>query len=104
MSDEPQKTPVENIPSVAGEISAIASAGAPFLYFENAPFYGLLNGVGKIAITVSRQIANAPSGGVLSDQVLVGHLVGNLPAIRALRAALDGILLMAEPPPNTPAN
>jgi transposase-like protein len=32
------------------------------------------------------------------------HLRANIPAIRSLRAALDGILLMAEPKPDGPAN
>jgi hypothetical protein len=104
MSDEANKTIVERIPSVAGEISAVASANALFMYFEGAPFYGLLSGVGKVALTSSRQIASKEGGGVLFDQVIVAHLVGNLPAIRALRAALDGIILMAEPTPDGPAN
>lgn len=104
MADEPTKAIVEIIPSVSGEISAIASANAPFIYFESAPFYGLLNGVGKVTLEVSRQIANAPGGGVLFDRVLVGYLVGNIPAIRSLRSALDGILLMAEPTPDGPKN
>jgi len=106
MTDEPAgKPPVEIIPSVAGEISGIASASASFIYFEAAPFYGLINGVGKIAISASRQGAkDTTGGGVLSDHVLVAHLVGNLAAIRSLRAALDGILLMAEPKPEGPTN
>jgi hypothetical protein len=105
MSDETQKTVVENIPSVAGGISAIASANAPFIYFESTPFFQLINGVGKVSISIFRQIAPAPDGkGVIQDQVIVGTLVGNLPAIRALRAALDGVLLMAEPKPEGPAN
>lgn len=104
MTDETKRTVVENIPSVSGEISAIASAGAPFIYFEAAPFYGLINGVGKVALVTSRQIANSPDGGVMFDQMIVAHLVGNIPAIRSLRAALDGVLLMAEPIPDRPAN
>lgn len=105
MSDETQKTVVENIPSVAGEISAVASANAPFIYFEDAPFFGLLNGVGKVSLTVSRQIASDPERkSVLFDRVIVASLVGNIPAIRSLRGALDGILLMAEPKPEGPTN
>ncbi|HEY8006213.1 MAG TPA: hypothetical protein VIE66_05300 [Methylocella sp.] len=95
---------VEIIPSVSGGISGVASAQAPFIYFENAPFFGCLNGVGKVALETSRQIAVAPGGGVLFDRVLVAHLVGNIEAIKSLRAALDGILLMAEPKPVGPAN
>ncbi len=105
MPDETKTTIVENIPSIAGEISAVASANAPFIYFEDARFYGFVNGIGKVALSASRQIAPDPqTGGVLFDQVLVGHLVGNIHAIRGLRAALDGILLMAEPKPEGPAN
>jgi hypothetical protein len=104
VTDEPDKTIVENIPSVAGNISAVASANTPFVYFEEAIFYGFVNGVGKVALTTNRLIAAAPDGSVLTDKVLVAHLVGNLPAIRALRATLDGILLMAEPKPEGPAN
>jgi hypothetical protein len=99
MSDKPAiPATVENIPSVAGGISAIASANAPFIYFEGAPFYGLLNGVGKIAIATTRQIAADTNGTVQIDQVIVAHLIGNIPALRALKLALDGVLLMAERP------
>ena len=104
MADEAKPMPVEIIPSVVGGISAIASANAPFVYFENAPFFGLIGGVGKVAITATRQIGNSGEHGVLADQVIVAHLVGNLPTIRALRAALDGVLLMAEPKPEGAAN
>src|SRR5208282_471901 len=55
-ADEPVKPKfVENIPSVSGEISGVASATAPFIYFEDARFFGLVNGVGKVALTASRQ-------------------------------------------------
>jgi hypothetical protein len=105
MADKPETPPiVESIPSVSGGISAVASANAPFIYFESAPFFGYGNGVGKIAIEATRQIMITPEGGVLFDRVLVGHLVGNIPALISLRAAIDGILLMAEPKPEGPAN
>jgi hypothetical protein len=104
MPDEPNKMIVESIPSAAGQISAVASANTPFIYFEDAAFYGLVNGVGKVALTTNRLIAAAPDGSVLADKVLVAHLVGNIPAVRALKAALDGILFMAEPKPDGPTN
>jgi hypothetical protein len=89
MADGPTVPPVlERIPSVAGEISGIASANAPFIYFEGAPFYGHVNGIGKVALTASRQITNAVGGGVLADQVIVAHLVGNLPPLELLRPHL----------------
>ncbi len=105
MSDKPGIAPiVETIPSVAGGISAVASANAPFIYFEGAPFYGPLNGVGKVTLESTRQIATASDGSVQFDRVLIAYLVGNLGAIKNLRAALDGIILMAEPKPEGPGN
>jgi hypothetical protein len=57
MADEPAKAPpvlTEFIPSRAGAVSGIASANAPFVYFENAAFYGLLNGVGQVTLDAQR--------------------------------------------------
>lgn len=107
MAEEPTKAPpvlTEIIPSVAGKISAIASANAPFVYFENAALYGLLNGIGQVTLDAQRLSANAVDGAVAIDRVFVAHLRGNLAAIRSLRAALDGVLLMAAPKPEGPEN
>lgn len=96
MPDKPAVTaPVitENIPANAGQISAIASANAPFIYFENAGPIGLLNGIGQFTLEANRLMA-----------VVVAHLRGNLPALRSSRTAIDNILLMAEPTPEGPAN
>lgn len=82
----------------------IASAQTPFIYFETTPFFGLVNGIGKVALGVSCQIAVAPDGDVLFDHALVAYLVGNLEAIKRFRSALDGILLLAEPASEGPAN
>jgi hypothetical protein len=105
MPDEPDKpSAVEAIPSVRGGISAIASANAPFIYFEHVPFYGLLNGVGQITMEAARIFGADPEGKVILDRVVVAHLRGNIAALRSLRSAIDGILLMAEPKPEGPAN
>ena len=97
-SESVKPTVVENIPSIAGQISAVASASAPFLYFEDVIFCSLVGGVGKITLSASRQIAAGPNGTVLNDQVIVGHLVGNLAAMHALMRGLNSIALMAAPP------
>jgi hypothetical protein len=107
MADEPAMTlPIQTevIPARAGEISAIASASAPFVYFENARFFGFFNGIGQVTLEANRLMATTFDGQIAIDRVLVAHLRGNLPAIRGLRAALDGILLMAEPKPEGPTN
>jgi hypothetical protein len=105
MPDETDKpSAIETIPSVRGGISAIGSANAPLIYFENVPFYGLLNGVGQVTMEAGRLFGAAANGTPIVDRVVVAHLRGNIPAIRNLRAALDGILLMAEPTPEGPTN
>ena len=97
MSDKTNvKPPVEVIPSVAGEISAIASAHAPFLYFENAPAFGHLNGVIRITLEASRDVPT-PGQTLSSDRVIVAHLRMNIPAALALKAAIEGALLLATP-------
>ena len=90
MTDEPVvKPPVQTeiIPAVSGHVSAIGSAGAPFVYFEGASYYGLLNGIGRITLEAERLCAGT-DGMITTDKVFVAHLRGNLPAIRSLRAAL----------------
>jgi hypothetical protein len=104
MTEDAKRNSTETIPSVAGTISALASAHAQFIYFEGAPFFGLVGGVGKIVLVASRQMATTSERAVLSDHVVAAHLVGSPAAMRALRAAIDGILLMAEPKPDGPAN
>lgn len=106
MPDKPAVTaPVvtENIPANVGQISAIASANAPFIYFENAGPIGLLNGIGQITLEANRLMA-ASDGRAAMDRVVVAHLRSNLPALMSLRTAIDNILLMAEPTPEGPAN
>ncbi|MEJ0094657.1 MAG: hypothetical protein WDN46_14865 [Methylocella sp.] len=84
---------VEIIPSVAQGISAVASASAPFLYFERAPFLGHMDGVVKVALEVSRHVAVSPAGNeVLMDRVIVAHLIGSMEAMKSLRSALDKII------------
>lgn len=96
MEEDDRPQAVENIPSVPGSVSAIGSAGAPFLYFENAPAFGTLNGIIKVTLTATRDMVQA-SGNIASDHVVVAHLRMNSHAARALKAALDGALLLASP-------
>jgi hypothetical protein len=105
MTDAPASPVViETIPSVHGSISAIGSGNAPFVYFDNAPFFGLLNGIGQVTLEAGRVFGADANGRAIMDRVVVAHLRGNLFAIKALRAALDGILLMAEPKPEGAPN
>jgi hypothetical protein len=104
MADDPnQKPPVEIIPSVPGSISAIASAHAPFLYFENAGAFGILNGVIRITLDAQR-IFPAEGESVAIDRVVVAHLRMNIPAAMSLKAAIEGALLLAAPGPTETKN
>ena len=104
MANEANKTIVENITSTIGSISAVASAHAPITYFENVPYSATLNGVAKITLTANRLIAHGPDGRPLQDVVIVCQLVGNIPAMRALKVVVDSIILMAGPVPEGPAH
>jgi hypothetical protein len=97
MSENPDvKPPVEVNPSVAGEISAIASAHAPFLYFEDASAFGHLSGIISITLEAARIIpAPGKRSAAVSDRVIVAHLRMNMPAAHSLKAAIDGALLLA---------
>ena len=90
------KPPVEVIPSVAGEISAIASAHAPFLYIDNASAFGYFNGIVRITLEAGRNMPT-PGQALSVDRVIVAHLRMNIPAALALKAAIEGALLMAAP-------
>jgi hypothetical protein len=104
MTDESRTKPqvvVETIPSLEGGISALASAHAPFLYFEQASAIGHLNGMIRVTLEASRDVP-MPFGGVANDRVIVAHLRMNIPAAHSLKAALEGALLLATRAAGTP--
>jgi hypothetical protein len=100
MADETTPKPpvvVEQIPSVAGSISALASAHAPFIYFDASPNFGLNGGIANLSLEAVRFIPNPGQQGVFTDRVVVAHLRMSLDGVRSLKAALEGIELMASP-------
>jgi len=105
MADEPAAPRIiEAIPSVSGGLSALASANAPFIFFDNSPFFGLLNGICQITLEANRNFGADADGKPLIDRAIVAHLRCNVAALVGLRKVIDGILLMAEPKPEGPAN
>ena len=91
------KTLVEATPSHRGEISALASANAPFLYFDGAPNFGLHNGIVNITLEAIR--FSAVDHEIVPDRVIVAHLRMGLVAAQALKSALEKVLLLAAPVP-----
>jgi hypothetical protein len=69
---------------------------APFIFFESAPVFGFTNGVISITLATNRNYAG-PDGGVVSEQVVVAYLRGNVPAALNLKQAIDNALLLAAP-------
>lgn len=101
MSDKSdEKPPVEVIPSYQGDVSAIASAHAPFLYFDAAPTFGFNEGVVNITLDVRR---NMPSGTtVVWDRVVIAHLRMTVSGAHSLLGALNGALLLASDAAGSP--
>ena len=75
----------------------IASAQAPFVYFEDARTFGHLNGVVRITLEAGRIYPGAPGERVKNDRVMVAHLRTSIAGARSLKAALEGALLLATP-------
>jgi len=103
VADNPNaRPPVEIIPSRHNEISALASAHAPFLYFDGAPTFGYNNGIVNITLEALRYmvVGKTPT----RDRVVVAHLRMSLPAAMSLKAALEGALLLAAPAGEAPAS
>ena len=102
MTDKANKAAVEFVPSVEGEVSAIGSADAPFIYFDLVPNYGFNRGVAKVTLEALRMHSNP--AGVKQDRVVVAHLRMGIDAAVDLKRALDAVILMATPTPEGPAN
>ena len=90
------KPPVEIIPSGVDQISAIASAHAPFLYFARAPTYGANHSILNVTLEADRYMVDA-AGAPARYRVVVAHLRMSVPAALSLKAAIEGALLMAQP-------
>lgn len=88
----------EALPAQLGGISAIASASAPFIYFEGVPNYGFNNGIVNVSLETIR--FQSVGDKVLHDRVTVAHLRMNLQAATGLRDSLNAALAMAAPPQN----
>lgn len=75
---------------------------APFLYCDDAPAFGVLNGIIQIELTAHSLSPGMGGTGVIVENIVTGHLRCTPAAARSLRAALDQALQMAEKPPEAP--
>ena len=80
---------VEQIPSVQGGLSAVASAGAPIIFLDGVSNSGHYNGIAHLTLEALRFMAVNETA--VSDRVIVAHLRMNLVALAALKAAIETI-------------
>ncbi len=76
-------------------ISALGSANAATIFFDESAFFGAINGVGEIALSVTRY-CDVHGSQVQSERVLVGHLRGSLQALKTLSYAVEVVIKMLE--------
>lgn len=89
-------SPAPTVPEIAGmKLSEIGSAHAPFLYFDEAPAFGCLNGVVRITLEAIRTVPSGQGSGIVNDRVIAAHLRMTIHAALSLKAAIDGALLLA---------
>jgi hypothetical protein len=80
---KPATTPILDVPH------------APFIFFENAPTFGVTGGVVSVSLSASR--SQVGTNGIENDLVIVAYLRGNIPAMMSLRQAIDQAMLLAAP-------
>ena len=103
MTDEttvkaPSPLPTETIPAKHGEVSAIASATAPFLYFDGVPNFGVNNGIVNLTLEALR--FQSVGGAIRTDRIIVAHVRCSSAAATSLRDSINGALqLIAAPKP-----
>jgi hypothetical protein len=76
---------------------------APYVYFEPAVAFGFNSGVANVSLAAER-IWIADDGECKIDRTIVAYLRANIPAMRALRDAIDKSLLLAAPSEGGKAN
>lgn len=79
--------------------AAVASAQAPFLYFDIASNSGInSSGICHITLEAIRHFAAADDGRPIKDFVVVGHVRCGIGALRTLKQAIEQIEKIVAPP------
>lgn len=81
--------------TLGGKITFQDAVHAPFVYFEEAPAFGVMNGL--VRVTLSAERTEVIEGILAPSQVITAYLRTNIQGARALIEALQGALLMAIP-------
>lgn len=83
-------------PGASGSLCPLASAAAPFVYFDRAPNFGFNGAVANISLEAVRFEMPAENANVAADRVTVAHLRMTLDALRSLKTAIEGVERMVE--------
>ncbi len=85
--------------------AAVASALAPFIYFDAATVSGVdSGGVAHITLEAIRHMASRTTGEPQKDLVVAAHLRMGLPALRSLKQAIEQIETLVRPGPAAARN
>ncbi len=98
MSDEPaSKPPVfsEVIPGQEGNVSGVASANAPYIFFDEISGFGAYNGIAHMTLEALRFMTVGDK--LRTDRVVVAHLRMNMAALKTLKEVIPKIELLAQP-------
>lgn len=78
------------------------SDDAAFVYFDNAPAYGVLMGAIQVELSANVLLPVAKDGGIAVQEVVTAHLRCSPAAALALRTALGKALEMIQNSQNAP--
>ena len=98
MADAATKIVTEQIPSVDGATSGIASANAPIIFLDEVPVFGIYNGVVHMTCETLRFNRVESTATPVIDRVVVAHLRMNKEAMAALKRAIEAVEAMIADP------
>ena len=91
MADKPKRpSTVETASSVHSGLSAIASANAPVIFFDNVANFGSYKGIAHLTLIVTRFLPGS-DGKPVRDYAVAAHLRMPFPALASLKEAISGI-------------
>ena len=86
-------------------VGAIDGAIAPFIFTDGAAALGYYNGIAHMTLTALRfRPRSDEKAGTVMDSVVTAHLRMNMVALASLKAAIEKIELLAQPPASTGKN
>jgi len=80
------------------KISFVEADHAPIISFDEVPFFGTMDGVGRLTIAAQVFAQTNDDGTISAEHVITAHLRGSLRAMTSLRDTIDQLLMAAMPP------